>query len=153
DYDIFLLLQSDTHESLEKVCDDQIKRINGVDEIDFLPVIRPILEESTANIINVAEDAFSAGSLDLVKDRNLGNRVCSYVLVEAEKERIDTVYPSLRLNENIVYCDYTGGKFNIVLLIHGSYFNEIDRVIQEKIINMEGVLRVKEYPIINLFEM
>jgi CheY-like chemotaxis protein len=153
DYDIFLLLQSDSYESLERLCDDQIKKIDGIDEIDFLPVSRPILEESTSHIIDVAEDAFSEGNLDPGKDRDLGNRVCSYVLVEAEKEKMDTVYPSLRLNENIVYCDYTIGKFNIVLLIHGSYFNEIDRVIQEKINNLDGVLRVKEYPIINLFEM
>lgn len=153
DYDIFLLLQNSCHEALEELCDKRIKQMEGIVGIDYLPVSRPILEESTSHIIDVAEDAFSEGSLNQEKERDLGNRVCSYVLVEAEKEKMDTVYPSLRLNENIVYCDYTDGRFNIVLMIHGSYFNEIDRIVQEKIINLDGVLRVKEYPIINLFEM
>lgn len=153
DYDIFLLLQGSTLESLENICEMQIKTIQGVELVDFLPVGNPILDEKTSNIIHFAEDAFSADSFNQQMDRDLGNRVCSYILIEVEREKIESVYPLLRLNENIVYCDYTSGKFNIVLMIHGSYFNEIDKIIQEKIINLDGVLRVKEYPIINLFEM
>jgi DNA-binding response OmpR family regulator len=153
DYDIFLLLQGDSLESLKNICEKQIKNVSGVDTVDFLAIDNPILDESTSNIIQVAEDALSSGGFNAEKERDLGNRVCSYVLVEAEREKLETVYPSLRLNENIVYCDYTNGKYNIVLLIHGSYFNEIDKIIQEKIINLNGVLKVKKYPIINLFEM
>ncbi len=153
DYDIFLLLQGSTLEFLENICDTQIKTIQGVELVEFLPISNPILDEATSNVIDIAEDAFSADGFDQENNRNLGNRVCSYVLIEVEKEKLESVYPSLRLNENIVYCDYTSGKFNIVLMIHGSYFSEIDKIIQEKIINLDGILRIKEYPVINLFEM
>lgn len=153
DYDIFLLLQGATLEFLENICDTQIKTIHGVELVDFLPISNPILDEATSNVINIAEETFSADGFDQENNRNLGNRVCSYVLIEVEKEKLESVYPSLRLNENIVYCDYTSGKFNIVLMIHGSYFSEIDKIIQEKIINLDGILRIKEYPVINLFEM
>lgn len=153
DYDIFLLIQGKTHQELENIFDKKIKKIEGVKEADFLGVGNPILDDSTNQIIHVAEDALSTSSDGFEKDRELNNLVCSYVLVEVEKEKLDSVYPLLRLNENIVYCDYTSGEFNIVLMIHGSYFAEIDKIIEEKIINLDGVLRVKEYPIINLFEM
>jgi DNA-binding response OmpR family regulator len=153
EYDIFLLIQGNSVESLERICEDKIKSIEGVETVDFLAIGNPILEESTSNVIHVAEDALSSGGLNTERERDLGNRVCSYILVETEREKLESVYPALRLNENIVYCDYTSGKYNIVLLIHGTHFNEIDKIIQEKIINLDGVLRVKEYPIINLFEM
>jgi len=153
DYDIFLLIQGNNYHELKNIFEQKIKRMGGVEEADFLEVSNPILEESTNQIIHVAEDALSSDNAIFEKERELDNLVCSYVLVEVEKEKLDLVYPSLRLNENIVYCDYTSGKFNIVLMIHGSYFDEIDKIIQEKVINLDGVLRVKEYPIINLFEM
>ena len=153
DYDIFLLMQDSSLESLESLCNTRIKTIQGVEGVEFLPIGNPLLDETTSDIIHFAEDAFASDGFEQQKDRNLGNRVCSYVLVEVEKEKIGTVYPLLRLNENMVYCDYTSGKFNMVLMIHASYFNEIDKIIQEKINTLDGVLRVKEYPIINLFEM
>jgi len=73
--------------------------------------------------------------------------------MEVERERIDEIYPALRLNENIVYCDYTVGKYNLVLFVTGNYFDEIDKFIQQTVVNMKGVLKVKEYPIVSLFDM
>jgi DNA-binding Lrp family transcriptional regulator len=153
DYDIFLLIQGKNHQELEKIFEQKIKKITGIKEADFLGVGNPMLDDSTNQIIHVAEDALSTDNDGFEKARELNNLVCSYVLVEVEKEKIDQVYPLLRLNENIVYCDYTSGEFNLVLMIHGSYFDEIDKIIEEKIISLNGVLRVKEYPIINMFEM
>jgi CheY-like chemotaxis protein len=153
DYDIFLLLQGKNHQELVNIFEQKIKKNEGVKEADFLEVGNLILDDSTNQIIHVAEDALSTSSDGFEKGRELNNLVCSYVLLEVEKEKLDLVYPLLRLNENVVYCDYTSGEFNIVLMIHGSYFAEIDKIIGEKIINLDGVLRVKEYPIVNLFEM
>jgi DNA-binding Lrp family transcriptional regulator len=73
--------------------------------------------------------------------------------MEVEREKLDDIYPTLRLDENVVYCDYTTGKYNLVLMVTGSYFDEIDRFVSEKVINLDGVLKVKEYPIVSLFEM
>ena len=66
---------------------------------------------------------------------------------------MDEIYPALRLDEDVIFCDYTTGKYNLVLFVTGCYFDQIDRFIQEKIISRNGVLKVKEYPVINLFEM
>jgi len=149
DYDLFLLVQSDSMENLKEICENQIKKVKGIQSIDFLEVGRPLLDDSTTSIIQVVEDALS----DESKIRNMGHRVCSYLLMEVEREKLDEIYPTLRLDENVIFCDYTTGKYNLVLFVTGAYFDEIDRFIQEKIVNMNGVLKVKKYPVVNLFEM
>ena len=45
------------------------------------------------------------------------------------------------------------GKYNLVLFVTGAYYDEIDRFIQEIVNTLDGVLKVKEYPILNLYEM
>lgn len=152
DYDIFLLIQ---HESQEKCIEiyKNIKKMEGVKEVDFLEIATPILDENIRNIIQIAEDALSGSSTEYGKARDLSKSVCSYILLEIEREKLDKIYPVLQLNENVVYCDYTMGKYNIVLFVHGNYFGEIDKFIEEKIVSLEGVLRVKEFPVVNLFDM
>jgi hypothetical protein len=39
-----------------------------------------------------------------------------------------------------------------VLLVKGTSFGEIDSLIRNKFKTIDGVLRIKEYPIITLFE-
>jgi DNA-binding Lrp family transcriptional regulator len=153
DYDIFLLAQADRMDSLREMCDKQIKSMKGIKSVDFLEVSQPVLDESTAAIISAAEDTFCEDSAEAVKNRSLDQRVSSYLLMDVEREKLDEIYPTLRLDENVIFCDYTTGKYNLVLFVTGCYFDEIDRFIQEKIVNMDGILKVKEYPIINLYEM
>jgi CheY-like chemotaxis protein len=151
DYDIFLLTQSTSIDGLREMS-EKIKAIEGVKTVDFMEVGNPMLDDSTAAVINTAEDAFS-GEPSAAKNRDLDQRVCSYILMDVEREKLDEIYPTLRLDDSVIYCDYTNGKYNLVLLVTGPYFDAIDRFIQEKLIDMDGVLKVKEYPIVSMFEM
>jgi two-component system, chemotaxis family, chemotaxis protein CheY len=152
DYDVFILAQSNKMDGLRNMS-EKIKGFPFVKSVDFMELESPLLDESTTSIINSAEDALSFETSTAGKTRDMGNRVYSYVLIEAEREKMDEIYPTLRLNENVVYCDYTTGKYNLVLFVTGNYFDEIDKFIQQTIVNMSGVLKVKEYPVVNLFEM
>jgi DNA-binding Lrp family transcriptional regulator len=143
DYDIFLLIQSDSMENCKKICETGIKKVKGVKSVDFLEVERPVLDDITTMIINTAEDALSDESPLDGKNRDLGQRVCSYVLLDVEREKLQDIYPTLRLDEQVIFCDYTTGKYNLILFVTGSYFDEIDRFIQEKVITLDGVLKVK----------
>lgn len=153
DYDMFILAQADSMEELREMCEQKIKTMKGVQSVDFMEVSRPVLDGTTSAIIDAAEDALSDDSADAVNNRNMDQRVSSYLLLDVEREKLEEIYPTLRLDENVVYCDYTTGKYNLVLFVTGTYFNEIDRFMQEKIVNMDGVLKVKEYPVISLYEM
>ncbi len=151
DYDIFMLVQNESMEKCREIA-EKIKAVNNVKSVDFLGIGSPVLDDNTAAVINAAEDAFSEES-NPVRTRDMGQRVCSYLLMDVEREKLDAIYPTLRLNENVVYCDYTTGKYNLVLFVVGRYFDEIDRFIHEKIVSMDGVLKIKEYPVVSLFEM
>lgn len=153
DYDILMLVQSDSMEGCRRICDEQVKAVPGVHSAELLEVDSPALEESTLDIIQAAEDALGDEAKEDAKSRDMSQRVCSYVLMEVEREKLDSIYPALKLDENVVFCDYTTGKYNLVLFVTGNYFAGIDRFIQDKLVNLDGVLKVKEYPVINLFEM
>jgi hypothetical protein len=73
-------------------------------------------------------------------------------MLEVEKEKMEGIYPALYFNDQVVNCDYTDGTFNIVLLMKGTSFSEIGNIIRSRFKTMDGVLRIREYPIITLFE-
>jgi DNA-binding Lrp family transcriptional regulator len=153
DYDIFMLVQAENKEKIHEIVETKIKTVDGVKSVDFLGVDQPVLEAATMNVIRDAEEALEDDSALTDRNRDMSQKVCSYLAMEVEREKLDDIYPTLRLDENVVYCDYTTGKYNLVLMVTGSYFDEIDRFISEKVVTLDGVLKVKEYPIVSLFEM
>ncbi len=153
DIDIFLLIQSDSIESCRKFFDKDIKNLEGINSTQFLPVGIPVLNDGIKEIINAAGITTFEDMPGMSKSRDSQKSVYSYVLVDVDREKLEQIYPVLRLTENVLYCDYTFGNYNLILMIYGSQFGEIDKIIEKKIINLDGVLKVKEYPIINIFEM
>lgn len=153
DYDIILLAQADNIELIREIAETKIKKVKGVRTLDFLEVGQPLLDESTRIILQDAEEVLD-GNFDIsIREKEMNEKVCSYILMDVEREKMDGVYLTLRLDDNVVCCDYTIGKFNLVLFVAVNHFDEIDRFITEKIINLDGVLKVKEYPIVSLYEM
>lgn len=153
EYDIILLAQAENIEKIREIADTKIKKVKGVKTMDFLEVGQPLLDESTRIILKDAEDALKCNVDISCREKELNGKVCSYILMDVEKEKLDGVYPTLRLNDNVVCCDYTTGKYKLVLFAAANHFDEIDRFITEKIIDLDGVLKVKEYPIVSLYEM
>jgi CheY-like chemotaxis protein len=147
DHDIFLLVQSRTQKGCREVCDNFVKNIEGITDMEYLEIANPILDESLKGILN----QYSIESAD--QSREIHNAVCSYLLVEIEKEKLEYIYPALYFGDNVVYCDYTDSKYNLILLVHGTQFSEINNFIKNKVVNLDGVLKVKEYPIIPIYEM
>jgi len=153
DYDIFMIVQSDSHEDIKTQWTEKLKALEGIKDVEYLEVGKPVLEDSTNEILQTADDVLANENLEQGKARDMAKRVCSYLLMEVEKEKLDNIFLTLRLSENVIYCDYTTGKFNLVLFVTGNYFDEIDKFVEEKVVNLDGVLKVKEYPIVNLYEM
>lgn len=153
DIDIFLLIQSDSLFGCKEIFENDIKNLDGIKEAQFLPISIPVLNDNIKEIINAAGISLFEDMPGMSKERDSKKSVYSYVLLSIEREKLEQLYPILRLTENVLYCDYITGQYNLMLMIYGSQFSEIDKVIQNKIIKLDGVLKVKEYPIINIFEM
>ena len=152
DYDLIMLIQADNMDICNDLYENKISKMEGIKEIEYLEVSQPILENNVTNVMFEVERILSEDDSKSLKQRDFKKYLTSYVLLQIEKEKIDSIYPTLYLDENVVYCDYATGKYNLVLLMQGINFGEIEKVIEEKIINMDGVLKLKKFPIIPAYE-
>jgi len=145
-------MQSGSIEGCKSFCKNITNNVEGIDKVDFLEVSMPVLDSSIKNVINTIEH-YKSDQTSLPKAHATWAKNYALMYYLKLTGKLDKIYPVLRLNENVVYCDYTSGKYNLVLLVSGDYFSGIDKFIESKIVNLDGVLKVKEYPVINLFEM
>ena len=153
DVDVILLIQDSSLELCKNFYEKEIQNIEGVKDSAFLPIEIPILNDSIKDIINAAGISMFDDMPGMNKERDSKKSVYSYVLIDIDREKLDQLYPIFRLTENVLYCDYSPSNNNLVLMIYGTQFSQIDKLIEKKIVNLDGVLKVKEYPIINIFEM
>ena len=152
EYDIVLLVQASDSKEMELVM-EKVKKIEGIDEM-FSMAVKPLaLEESLSNIISTVDKALGKDKFNEDIESRNPRSLSSYVFLEIEKEKFEGIFPTLHFTDNVVYCDITKGKYDIVMLIQGQSFEEIDRVIDERIRSLDGVVRIKECPIIKMFEM
>ncbi|MDH7516680.1 MAG: response regulator [Bacteroidota bacterium] len=154
DFDLVLLLQANAPHMLNEVVQDNIMRLPGLSEAVTMPVETPIVEEQVNRLMATVDRALGrdrAGDVFENKRTSRGG-ASSYVFLQVEKEKLDTIYPSLYFNDHVVYCDYVKGRYDIVLLMKGTSFTHIDDIIRTQIRPLDGVLKIKECPIINFFE-
>jgi len=152
DYDIIMLIQAEDLQKCREICENTIHKIPGVNQIDYLEISHPIFDDNLSNVMITVEEALFKDNSKVLKKRSLQKNLSSYVLLQVEKEKLDTIFPCLYLDDNVVYCDYTYGKYNMILLLQGSNFGEIENVITEKLMTLDGVLQIKKFPIISGFE-
>jgi DNA-binding Lrp family transcriptional regulator len=147
DIDIFLVVQDESIEKCKEFFDNNIKALEDIKGAEYLPLIIPAMNDNMKNVIS------SAGISLPDQTPDSKSSVFSYVLAEVEKEKIADIYEVLKLTDNVVYYDFTSGKYNIIMKIHGDHFIQIDKFIENKLINLEGILKIKEYPIINIYDI
>ena len=154
EFDLILLLQGDSVATINEVVATQIKSRAGVREVTLMQVQPPVIEESINNLMSTVDQALGRdrGENPVDNKRSFRQAASSYVFLEIEKEKIETIYPTVYLNDQVVYCDCIKGKYDMILLVKGTSFTDIDAMIREQIKPIDGVLRIREYPIINFFE-
>jgi len=145
DYDLVLLLQGANDAELERFVTKEIKGLNGV-----LSVETCRLDTPPAAIMQSASE--SSGE-DNPAGRYDGQKAQSYLFVEAVEDHLMAVENELKTLDYTVACDRSKGKYPMVVLLRAAGFDQIRKIIAEKIRPLPGVLRVKQSRIIKLFEM
>lgn len=155
DFDIVVFMQCSDKDSLDKLMKDNILSLEGLESCSFINIEKPVLSEVLNEIIGSAEDVLGKGRDEAIEstNRNFRRSASSYVFIEIEKEKLENIYPTLFFNDNVVSCDYTKGCFDFVLLMKGTSFSEIDSIVNNNFKSLDGVLRIKECPIIKLFNI
>jgi CheY-like chemotaxis protein len=154
DYDLALLLQAATTDEITSVVEREIKAMEGVAHTSLMAMDTPTFGDNVISLMGSVDEALGRdkGENVAAPTQTAKTGVSSYVLLEVEKEKLEAIYPSLYFNDQVVNCDCTHGGFNIVLLVKGTSFGDIDSLIRNRFKTLDGVLRIKEYPIITLFE-
>lgn len=155
DCDLMILIQSETPQKVAALIDNEIKTIPGVAEVTPLTVEAPVFAENVAEILGSVDKALGRENAEdeIYTNQTARIRASSYVMLEIEKEKLQNIYPALYFNDKVVYSDCTKGKYDIVMLVKGSSFADIDNTIKTRIKPLDGVLRIKEWPILTLFDM
>ena len=152
DWQLVLLLQSNSRGDLHDFVQNSLMNIDGITTVELLDVVEPLLSEEAKNVIQMVED-----SLQEEGWRGRGEKrpkvLSSYVLLEIEEEFLESIYKQLYFMEDVVHCDVTHGRYGFVLLVQAPTFDLIKKRIAHISRNVEGVLKVRELRIINLFEM
>jgi hypothetical protein len=73
----------------------------------------------------------------------------SYLLIEAVPERLESIRHTICGQEQVLFCSATEGPCNLVAIISGQSFGEIDRLVDKAITPLDGVLRLKQNRILS----
>lgn len=154
DCDLVLMLQAPTFEEINDLVEKELKTMGGVAAVSLMPVQMPVLADNVVNLLGSVDRALGRdkGESKAESGQAARQRVSSYVMLEIEKEKIEAIYPALYFNDQVVNCDCTDGVYNIVLLMKGTSFADIEHNVRNNLRTLDGVLRIKEFPIITLFE-
>ena len=151
-FDVVLLLNAATPAELDQIIQTKIKTLPEVEEVIYCPVAKPKLDAGIQDFINDYEKHKSL-SPQGAKPKRVPYPLSAYVLIEVDKSRFNEIYPKLYFLDNVVSCDTTKGKYDLILLIHSATFNEMERMVREKIGSIDGIVRTKVLNVMNLFEM
>jgi len=153
DCHIVLLVQSSSPMDIQRWVQSQLIKVDGVVSVEIVEAITPMISESTQNIIRTVENTLEKEKGLNDKQRRLNKVVSSYVMLEIEAEYFEDIYKRVYFMEDVVYCDATRGRYGMVLLIQSSTFDLIKKRVTELGRNIDGILKVKQYQIMNLLEM
>jgi CheY-like chemotaxis protein len=143
-YDLVLLLHGSSAEEIEQRARAELATRPGVAAWELLPVAPPFLAEEIRSFME-HYGREHAGQQEI---RRTPNRATSYVLVDANPPDLTNLFVRLYFLDEVVEIDASAKDSRLVLLLQGSDFGQIRRVIAERIRTMEGVARVHELKVI-----
>ncbi len=139
DYSLVLLMHGAASEVIEGFVDSRVRPIDGVENVDICEV-ELVIEHEAASCHS--EDA--EGNASVAE---------SYAFVEVDKDSFEHVFQKIESLEAVVSSEVARGAYSLVVRLQGDDFNQLDRLIDNKLRPLDGVLRVRQSRIIKKSEM
>ncbi len=153
DHQLVLLLQSANRSEINEFVESELMKLEGIQEVEMIDVVTPILSEETKGIITQVEECCESDKILKDKGERRLKTLSSYVMVDFENDYFEEIYKQLCFMEDVVYCDTTRGQYGLILLIQAPTFDIIKKRITHISKEIDGILKVQEYRIMNLIEM
>jgi len=148
-YSIVLLTHGRSHEELERQASAMLDGRKGVASWAFVKVNQPYLPGETRSFI----DDYNKENADAIQSARTSNRATSYLVVDVDPRELAGLFVRLYFLDEVVELDASLSGDKVILLLQGSDFDHIRRVINGRIRFLEGVLRVHELKVMPFNEM
>ena len=138
-----------------KTC-EQVRRWNAVEGHVHLIIKTKTSSASLPDTIKKLDGLSEILSYDILsdgqgEDKDFDSKYCySYVFIECESAKTEKIINSLQTEDGILFASSVRGGCDIVALVRGDTFSAIDRIVNEKISILDGILRMKTDRVIDL---
>jgi DNA-binding Lrp family transcriptional regulator len=138
DYDIVLHIRELPGAGIDRFVSNKIRTVHGVKAVEVCRV----------------ELACEANEQPPLSDANTPKTANThaecYLFLETDKGHFEDIFSKLSVLQSVTCCEVASGQFSLVLRLEASSFDNLDKIINEKIRPLPGVLRAKESRIIKL---
>jgi hypothetical protein len=133
---------------------NRIKRWDAIDGYFQLALRLTQADESDLQRIDALEGLTEAVNCPITIDDEHESVIpadsChSYLLIEAMPECLETVRQHICEHEQTLFCSATEGQYNLVAVVGGQSFSDIDRLVDKVVTPLDGVLRLKQNRILS----
>lgn len=159
----YILIKFDDHEKLLPAIQtlSEAQQISKWDAVDGYYDLIIKLKEYDSSYIEQLKKIDGATKLidcELINDNEKEDDLSpdflySYLFIECDKNEQDSLLSTLEKNEAIVFCSSSSGKYNLIAMAKGKLFDDIDKLTDNNIRTLNGVLRLKRDRIIKLDSM
>ena len=131
----------------------KISKWNAVDGHFNLILKLEANDSSLINKIKSLDGCTELTSCELLSDNESAANLSpdsshSYLFIETERYQQKAVQSSLEKIEAVVSCSPTEGSCDLVAIVEGKTFDDVDRVVNNDIRRLDGILRLKQDRII-----
>ncbi|MBM2816688.1 MAG: Response regulatory protein [Ignavibacteria bacterium] len=146
EYQIIVMIEAETYEDCLEICDNYKKTYQGITDIKIMKISLAYMEEHYLNK--------QTGEAPLTSDdaTTKNSEVMSYVFADIDSTQLDKILTEITSHENILIYYYSESASTLILLVSGNQFTDIDKFIRYKVSSLDGILKVKEYPVIDIYE-
>lgn len=148
EWDVVLLVQAPTRESLHQLTAGKLLALPGVERFEVHQLTRPLLSDELASFIRNHERMLlkAPGEKDRI-DRRSRRQLSAYAMVGIEADALRPLYPQIYFNPRVLYCDVTVDGEGMVLFLQALSSDDLRRT-GEVIRALPGVKQLVVLPIL-----
>jgi CheY-like chemotaxis protein len=145
EHQILLLLHGATHQETEARVADLVRRVPGIERSECVHVRPPYIPDEIRSYIN----DYDRENEDSVTFHRSANRATAYLRLDVSAGELSGLYTRLYFIDEVVEIDASVAGDQLILLLQGSDFQRIRRVVSDRIRHMEGILRIRDLKVIS----
>lgn len=135
EYDIVLLIKELPDASIDQFVRNTIQKLECVDAVEVCHV------ELTVD-----------GATDGIESQNKSAKSYAecFLFLETDRQNFEDIFGAISVLNAVTSCEVASGHFSLVLRMEAASFDALEKIINDKIRPLPGVLRAKESRIIKL---